>query len=231
VRTTIRRKAVRFAHEGGAEPGGFTDPAAPGRGLCEVCHRRTEVFRADGGGEPHFTDSCILCHDHAAGFRPVVAEANCSLCHATEAARFARPNLHSTTLSCTACHAEVTAAPEPGHRRTPACEECHADRPTHAPGGGTPLPCTQCHDPHGTDNTHLVLDTIATSQGELRPIRFDNILGRRDGSFASPSSPGTGICEVCHTRTLYYRADGSGTEHFTFSCLPCHRHAGGFAPQ
>ena len=63
------------------------------------------------------------------------------------------------------------------------------------------------------------------------PIRFDNLDGKVDGSFASLSNPGTGICEVCHTTTRHYRADGTGSPHFTFSCLPCHLHAGGFNPQ
>ena len=29
----------------------------------------------------------------------------------------------------------------------------------------------------------------------------------------------------------FYRADGTGADHFTLSCLPCHTHTNGFLPQ
>jgi hypothetical protein len=207
--------------------GAFVDPGAPGDGLCEVCHRRTEVYRADGHGDAHFTEPCTLCHEHAAGFLPVVAEKNCAVCHAAQAARLARPSRHAERFDCSACHAEVDAAPGPGHRATPACADCHR-QVTHAPAGA----CTSCHDPHGTDNARLVLDVIRTPGGGDVPVRFDgSLLGQVDGSFASASAPGTGVCEVCHTATRFYRADGGGEPHFTFSCLPCHLHSAGFAPR
>ena len=221
---------VRFDNEAGAAPGGFTDPTAPGTGVCEVCHRKTDFYRADGSGEPHFTDSCVLCHAHTDGFRPVISEANCTLCHAAEGARFAKPSAHAARFACSDCHVEQSSEPGPEHRGIRACTDCHGYQ-THSPPGHAPVPCTQCHDPHGTDNTHLVLEQIMTTSGAERPITFNNINGLADGSFASASNPGTGICEVCHTQTRFYRADGSGEEHFPYSCLPCHRHAGGFAPQ
>ena len=130
--------------------------------------------------------------------------------------------LYSTALA-------AGTPPGEGHRTTQACADCH-DSGTHAPGGNA-FACTRCHEPHGTDNTHLVVDALETVQGPFVPIRFDNLDGRADGSFASASQPGTGICEVCHTTTAYYRADGGGAAHFDLSCLPCHRHAEGFAPQ
>ena len=231
--TIIRRRLVfpiAFTSDEGAAPGGFTDPTDPGRGLCEVCHRKTDVYRRDGKGKPHFTDSCTLCHLHANHFEPTVTESNCSLCHADEAARFAKPSGHSARFECNGCHTEVSPVPGPDHRAIEACQSCHPDRATHAPNGPPGLPCTQCHNPHGTDNINLVLDVLTTTGGAQVPIRFDNLDGRVDGSFASASAPGTGICEVCHTTTNHYRADGSGSPHFTFSCLPCHLHADGFEP-
>jgi predicted CXXCH cytochrome family protein len=221
---------VRFDNEAGAAPGGFTDPTAPGTGLCEVCHKKTDFYRADGGGEPHFTDSCVLCHAHTDGFRAVVSESNCTVCHAAEGARFAKPSAHAARFACSDCHAEQASAPGPDHRAVRACADCH-DHQTHMPPAQAAVPCTQCHDPHGSDNTHLVLEQIVTTSGAERPIAFDNIDGLADGSFASASNPGTGVCEVCHTQTRFYRADGSGEAHYPYSCLPCHRHAQGFAPQ
>jgi hypothetical protein len=46
VRARPRRLApITFVNESGAGAGGFTDPASPGKGLCEVCHRKTDVCR------------------------------------------------------------------------------------------------------------------------------------------------------------------------------------------
>jgi predicted CXXCH cytochrome family protein len=216
-------------NDAGAAPGSFTNPSDPGSGLCEVCHRDTDVYRRDGSGAPHFTDTCTRCHDHAVHFAPVATSANCTLCHADEATRHALQSLHAP-IACDTCHAEVSPTPGPGHRATEACEACHQDRATHAPAGRAPFPCVQCHDAHGSTNTQLVREILTTPAGAMVPIRFDSIAGRFDGSFASKTAPGTGICEVCHTTTSHYRADGTGEPHFTFSCLPCHLHTSGFEP-
>ncbi|MGH7896066.1 MAG: cytochrome c3 family protein [Candidatus Binatia bacterium] len=232
VRTDLRWRRritqVTFTNEDGAVAGGFTNPTAPGSGLCEVCHRTTDFYRRNGSGEPHYGEQCTLCHDHAHAFGVVVSETNCGICHTPESDKLAMPSSHSP-LACGTCHAEVSPNPGPGHRAAEACETCH-DAGTHAPAGRPPLPCTQCHDPHGSANTSLVLEQLTTTAGAAVPIRFDDLHGRVDGSFASASAPGTGICEVCHTTTRFYRADGGGDSHFTFSCQPCHTHAAGFAP-
>lgn len=234
VREEIRsRRArlvpVRFDSTAGAAPGGFTDPMDPGSGLCEICHRRTAYYGRSGGQE-HFTESCTLCHAHTAGFDAVADEQNCAICHPQEAARLAKPSQHGERFLCGDCHEEISPAPGPAHRTILDCADCHTTQ-THAPTGAAPLPCVQCHDAHGTDNIKLVLEEVMTTSGALRTIQFDNLLGKQDGSFASASMPGTGICEVCHTTTQFYRGDGSGAAHATFSCKPCHLHSSGFAPQ
>jgi predicted CXXCH cytochrome family protein len=233
IRTAGRVRPIDFHDAGGAVPGGFVDPTRPGRGLCEVCHRTTKFYLANGRGQPHFTDDCALCHDHAAAFEPVLSDSNCTLCHADEAARLAKSSLHHAEFAgtCSSCHAEVSPAPGPGHRAISACADCHSpDRvASHAPG--VAIPCTQCHEPHGTDNIRLIRDVITTVQGADRPVRFDDVSGRADGSFASLSAPGTGLCEVCHTTTQFYRADGAGAPHLVTPCDRCHPHDAGFAPR
>jgi predicted CXXCH cytochrome family protein len=238
IRPAIRRgrrlTPIDFQDAGGAVPGGFVDPTTPGRGLCEVCHRTTRFYPASGRGESHFTEDCTLCHDHAASFQPVITDASCAVCHPDEAARVARPSLHQAKFAgrCSACHAEASPAPGPGHRATSACADCHSRErvATHVPPG-VAIPCTQCHEPHGSDNFRLGRDVIRTLQGHDRPVRFDRPTGREDGGFASASDPGTGLCEVCHTRTQFYRADGGGDAHYVVPCTQCHKHAAGFAPR
>jgi len=234
IRVRHRFRPIRFTDAGGAVAGGFVDPAAPGRGLCEVCHRTTKFYRADGRGQPHFAADCRLCHDHAASFAPVITDASCPVCHADEAARLAKPSLHDARFAgrCSSCHAPVTDAPGPGHRAIAACASCHpaTSFATHAPPGEV-LSCAQCHDPHGSDQLSLVRDVVTDAGGGGHPIAFRSRDGRADDSFASASAPGTGLCEVCHTTTQFYRRDGTGAAHFVVPCTRCHPHAAGFAPR
>jgi predicted CXXCH cytochrome family protein len=232
IRTRGRVRPVEFHDDGGSAS--FVDPARPGRGLCEVCHRTTKFYLASGHGASHFTGDCTLCHDHAAGFRAVVSDANCAVCHPAETAHLEKPSLHRTKFAgaCSSCHVELTPEPGPGHRARSACADCHSPArvATHVPPG-IGIPCTGCHDAHGSDNIRLVRDAIETLRGTEAPVRFDDVSGRADGSFASASAPGTGLCEVCHTRTQFYRADGAGAPHYTTPCESCHPHEAGFLPR
>jgi predicted CXXCH cytochrome family protein len=234
IRKGLRLRPIDFDGAGGAVAGGFVNPARPGRGLCETCHRTTRFYPANGRGEDHFTEDCGLCHDHAAGFRPVITDASCAICHADEAARLAKGNRHHDRFAgrCSSCHAEATAEPGPGHRASSDCADCHAPRRVarHVPPN-MPVSCTQCHEPHGTDNIRLIRDAILTPRGVEEPVRLATLAGRADGGLASASAPGTGLCEICHTRTRFYRADGGAAAHFTTACGRCHPHAAGFLPR
>src|SRR2546427_103432 len=212
---TLRSASAQSAPPGAGEcgtchyglaPGGLASPTDPGSGMCEVCHRKTDFYPAKGRGGAHFTANCTLCHDHTRAFAPVATEDNCVLCHQDEAARHTMPSGHAVQ-TCTTCHAERDPTPGPDHRAIEACQTCHPATETHAPNGMA-LPCVQCHDPHGSSNTKLVREIITTPSGADRPIAFDNLTGLADGSFASASAPGTGVCEICHTTTRHYRADG-----------------------
>ncbi|MCK9294661.1 MAG: PKD domain-containing protein [Desulfobulbaceae bacterium] len=84
--------------------------------------------------------------------------------------------------------------------------------------------------------SRIYTDTTAgpSSSWPSAVVRF---LGRRDaansdglGAGGGDSTP-DGICQVCHTTTSYWRADGSGTEHNSgLDCLGCHDHSNGFLP-
>jgi hypothetical protein len=96
---------------------------------------------------------------------------------------------------------------------------------------GLRLSCAECHDPHGSNNIRLVRDVVRTTGGEDRAVLLRSLSGMAEGGLVSASAPGTGLCEVCHTRTQFYRADGGGAPHYTSPCGVCHPHAAGFAPR
>lgn len=159
---------------------------------------------------------------------------DCAFCHAPVAQRMVETGgHHDLDLKCQFCHENLMPGEVgPGHRSIPACRDCHVEEQTHQdPAAGTKQECLVCHTPHGSTNIFLIREQILTARNEVEPIEFTNLLGLAEGSFASPTDPGSGLCEVCHTQTRYYRHDGSGQEHFPFACITCHPHAGGFRPR
>jgi hypothetical protein len=160
---------------------------------------------------------CALCHEHQQLARNMTATGG----H------------HDLDIKCEACHSDRTPGTVgPGHRSVPACADCHSDQMTHPdPEAGMPGACAVCHTPHGSRNVLLVQEQLTTPVGTTPAIDFTNLLGLADGSFASVTHPGSGVCEVCHTTTRFYRSDGSGEPHFPFACFTCHPHAAGFAPR
>ena len=165
---------------------------------------------------------------------PVAVYGNCAYCHNGLATNMVNTGGHgSLDVACTRCHDNLMPDnPGPGHATVPECRDCHSAQQTHFdPQAGTPSQCLVCHTPHGSTNLLLINTEITTPSEAVVPILFDNLKGLADGSFASVSAPGTGVCEVCHSATLYYRSDGQGAQHFPFACYTCHPHTAAFAPQ
>lgn len=110
-----------------------------------------------------------------------------------------------------------------------ACADCHQTA-THMA-----LNCMTCHTAHNTANLSLVRESVRTPDGMLSGVVFTSATGAN--SFADGGAVRDGICEVCHTQTLYYRRDGSvldnhtgtGIDYTGFDCTACHTHASGFA--
>ena len=95
--------------------------------------------------------------------------------------------------------------------------------------------CQHCHTAHNTTNLALVAMRVETPHG-----------GRFSELHAMSGAPGSGgllgdatdgiyrdTCEVCHTRTEYFRNDGSvPAGHFDGQdCRVCHSHENGFSPE
>ncbi len=237
----------------------FTTPdhtlgAEAGFGSCAYCHNQFAMNLTLSGVDLQ----CQFCHQNellpqfGPGHRSVPgvdrvpsfvgashqlgAEArfgDCAICH-NELAVKAAVSAHGTLrINCGQCHTDL----EPGnvgpmHRNVPRCADCHSQQQTHQdPAVGTTMECAGCHTPHGSTNLYLIREQILTPSGKTPSVQLTNLLGLADGSLASVSQPGSGVCEVCHTTTMFYRSDGSGQQHFPFACFPCHPHAGGFAPR
>jgi len=138
------------------------------------------------------------------------------------------------------------------------CSDCHLHKP-HSSEATSPVHygswytgCRTCHQPHSTTNASLVAKVIQPPDvnGALPPKQV--VFSNRRGFYATggASNPAgatyangdrTGICQVCHTRTQFYRQDGndypapsytatpSGGHYPTSSggCMSCHTHVGG----
>ncbi|MEW6429006.1 MAG: hypothetical protein AB1568_13330, partial [Thermodesulfobacteriota bacterium] len=74
----------------------------------------------------------------------------------------------------------------------------------------------------------LIRNRVLLPSGETRQVKFF-LTGK--GYVDTTANPTTGICQVCHTQTLYWRQDGSNATHNVgVNCSGCHKTAEGFKP-
>ncbi len=117
------------------------------------------------------------------------------------------------------------------------CNDCHAIA-THASEtvgnkyGSWYAACRDCHTPHSTTNVELIRKQITPPgyRGQQPPrdvVFYDRSTGFAATAYAN--SGGTGVCQVCHTATTYYRSDGTlaGTHNPNQACTACHAHEKG----
>lgn len=101
----------------------FPDDNPPYNGICQTCHRETDVHRNDGSAEHShgIGQVCTACHPHAAGFMPV-AEGGKS--HDTHLSSVRGPR-----IGCADCHMVgdygLFVDGEP-LATTSACDSCHS---------------------------------------------------------------------------------------------------------
>jgi hypothetical protein len=125
---------------------------------------------------------------------------------------------------CTACHSATVHGSEKLGRRY----------------GAWTTTCRDCHTPHDTVNASLIRESIRPPwyAGEQQPgahtIRFSTRTGYSNlGGVVNPfaatfaNADATGPCQVCHTRTARWRADGEPDEIHRGNCTFCHRHGAG----
>jgi hypothetical protein len=90
--------------------------------------------------------------------------------------------------------------------------------------------CTVCHDVRQTNptNFYYISDLISTPNSGNRSTVFTSRTG--SNSFADGDGTYDGVCEICHTSTLYFNNNGGGEEHLASSdCIGCHEHRNEFS--
>lgn len=122
--------------------------------------------------------------------------------------------------------------------------QTHSSLQTDNGYGDWTVECWVCHNQHIQQQNR----TYGTNYGKFIRTKIDlaNISGlsksgRKNVKFIGPTGPNSfadgdpiidGICEVCHTQTMYHQNSSAG-DHTHFSgqnCINCHHHTSGFRP-
>jgi DNA-binding beta-propeller fold protein YncE len=142
-------------------------------------------------------------------------------------------------VTCLSCHYSWYDYPDPlpdwwfGDH---LCKSCHIEtgmasaQQNHLASTAV-VYCTVCHDPHHHQSQfprYFIRDAMPTSAGVDREVLFNHA-----GDYVHGAPDFDGICEVCHTQTLYHRNSASGdhAHGVNSDCLSCHKHLNGFLPE
>jgi len=136
--------------------------------------------------------------------------------------------LANSKVECSSCHKTHFAGSTDGNILRKAndvalCTSCHVSM-TH--NGMTCNTCHQTHNPNKS-NIFLIRDNITTPNSGIKNVVFTALTGT--GSFAEAAPPYDGVCEVCHTTTIYHKNNGTGASHnASANCTSCHKHGNAF---
>jgi DNA-binding beta-propeller fold protein YncE len=146
------------------------------------------------------------------------------------------PHTVDAGVNCTSCHFPEYSYPDPFSEAWCAerlCKSCHVETGKASPAqdhfaGADTVYCNICHNPHFQQQQFphdFIRTAITTTHSGDRALSFENAT-----DFIHGAPTYDGICETCHTATLYYRNNASGdhTHHSGENCLNCHTHLSGF---
>jgi predicted CxxxxCH...CXXCH cytochrome family protein len=236
-------EAGSIAHANGQidlKPGNSCAPCHPGSSpiwvtgatvTCESCHTGANAsivtnpfgtYTAPlkslnstvGHGQYAMASQCTNCHSASAAhigagltekrLAPLSGNALCNNCHKPSV----MGNMSTTRANLPVHGGSVNSF---AHYNTPAdIDRINAVRASE---------CSGCHDTHGTTNK-LGIRTV---------INGVNIAAYTGGSpvYVVASAPYNGLCQVCHTKTKYYKNGVASVAHnLTSDCLSCHKHKG-----
>ncbi len=217
-------------------------PTAP----CAPCHP---------GTTPSFTvGSKVTCESCHTGTASIVGAATAPLKDLNKTVghgKYSSAQFSGKYVTCTTCH--NASAPHIGAGTAEKrlliagnglCNSCHTtaagkivntarlDLPAHSgfshyttTADGRASDCAGCHDTHGTTNLFSIRTVIngkPVVHSAASPIFFES----------TPDANGryNGLCQVCHTKTKYFRNDAPiplPTSHSnSHNCLGCHKHNG-----
>jgi hypothetical protein len=180
--------------------------------------------------------NCYSCHDSAAGHAPAAA--------AADPYRLGVYATNTTGL-CDTCHGPSgTAARVNIQEHTKTMTGSTKTWPS-----GYDFKCVDCHDPHGDANYSMVRSYLSAptasndasfgsnsygtpqDTGAASAVVFTSTAGMAAGSYGITGAGALGICEVCHTQTVYWRRDIASESHVPGTrCTNCHKHTQGFKP-
>ncbi len=205
-------------HGSGIQPN-FLRVDNTGDNLCKDCHSARDVLR--------FSDVPSGKGSHPVG---IVYNGALSKLNATPTDSVLLLGSSSDSLQCSSCHNLHRAPFDNGYilraeNTTTLCTKCHTYGPHNS------MDCKVCHQTHNSNksNIYMIKDIIATPNSGNKTVVYTAQTGA--GSFADDGvAPYDGICEVCHTTTVYHRNDASGDHaHNTgTNCTGCHTHANAF---
>jgi predicted CxxxxCH...CXXCH cytochrome family protein len=189
-------------------------------GACASCHKQSTNWTTG-------RVSCESCHSTAGGALSVIGTVTAPDKTLAATAGHGKAGIGQ---ACAACHdansSHISGVLGDNNRLLPGltgaanveCNYCHqnATKVTAATLNmqnhvGTGAACAACHDAHGTGNAKMVLGTLNATAVSFTGTDFVNVQG-------------TGVCQACHTATVYYKKGVAETNHPATGCLDCHAH-------